>query len=239
MVPWMPYIRVASTSVSAEPLERIRTAALITRKNYMNPNEFANDIKMIQYFFGPLEQQDFVGAFPGADSDVPIIVLGSSLASAYVAAELGLMYSFAGHINPKDAEQAIKIYRENFKPSPYLSEPYVILGTWLFAADTDEKAEELFSSVQRTYLDMLSGKNARKKQKVENARPLTSAEKILATKAIGMNVRGSKETVKDQIRQIKERYAPDEIIAVTSISDMGDLRNNYKIFKEAVQEVEA
>ena len=96
------------------------TASMITRKNYVDNNEFAQDILLLEYFLGPLEQQETVGAYPGADSDVQLIILGSTAHSAYVAAALGLMYSYAGHINPNGVEEALDIYRQNFKPSQYL-----------------------------------------------------------------------------------------------------------------------
>lgn len=214
------------------------TASMIMRKNYADINDFANDILLIDHFFGPLEEQGVVGAFPGAGANVPLIVLGSSLASAYVAAALGLPYSFAAHINPRDAEEAIQIYRENFKPSDQLQEPYVILGTWLFTAEDDEKAEKLYETTQRKFLNMLKGENKRV-EKGANERPLTSAEKILATKAMGMNVKGSKETIKPQLREIIAKYQPDEIIAATQMSEDEDLQAAYNVLEEALREVEA
>lgn len=216
------------------------TSAFITRKPYFDVNEFAHDIQLIEHFFKPLEEQGIVGAFPGAGANVPIIILGSSLNSAYVAAALGLPYSFAGHINPNDVGEAIEIYRNNFKPSEYLNEPYVILGTWLFTADTDEKAEKLYESNQRKFLKAIRGEKGRikKQSEMEDEIPLTSAEKIILTKNMGMNVRGSKETIKPQLEEIIAKYNPDEIIAVTSMSEDEDLHRNYDILKEAITEIE-
>lgn len=209
------------------------TASLITRKNYMNLQEFLNDINLIDHFLGPVDEDAMVGAYPGADSNVPLIVLGSSTSSALVAAELGLMYAFAGHINPADAKTAIELYRKNFKPSKHLDKPYVMLGSWLFAADTDEEADKLFEHTQRKFLKML-----KKGEDDGIDRPLTSAEKILLTKVMGMNIKGSKETIKPQIEEIIETYQPDELITVTQMSELDQLKKNYDLLQEVVEEIE-
>lgn len=216
------------------------TASMITRKNYVSNQEFLHDIQVIEYFLGPLENQQVIGAYPGADSDVQLIILGSTTNSAYVAAALGLIYAFAGHINPNEASEAIKIYRDNFKPSQYLKEPYVILGTWLFAADTDEKAKLLHSSTQRRFLQMYSGKNKGAfPEPTENfEEQLTSAQKILLTRTMGMNLRGSKETIKAQLKEMLDKYHPNEIIAVTNISEDEDLLKAYDILDQALKEIE-
>lgn len=211
------------------------TASLISRKNYFDPVDFGRDILQIEYFFGPIEEQKVVGAYPGADSNVPIIILGSSLSSAQIAGQLGLMYAFAGHINPRDIKEAIDLYRESFTPSPFLDKPYVMLGFWMFGAETDEKAEELYAPSGRRFLDLIQGKKTSKAS--ESAAPLTSAEKILATRAMGLKVQGSKETLVNQIREIKELYQPDELIGLSQMKNIEDLKNAYRIFKEAVEEV--
>ncbi|HAW22515.1 MAG TPA: LLM class flavin-dependent oxidoreductase, partial [Pseudomonas sp.] len=74
---------------------------------------------------------------------VPIWLLGSSLFSAQLAAAKGLPYAFASHFAPRYMHEAIRLYRENFRPSEVLDKPYVMLGVPLMAADTDEQAEYL------------------------------------------------------------------------------------------------
>ena len=216
------------------------TASLITRKNYFNNQDFADDIILLEYFFKPLEEQDVVGAYPGAGADVQLIILGSTVNSAYVAAALGLIYAFAGHINPHEADQAIQIYRERFQPSEYLSKPYVILGTWLFAADTDEKAKHLHSATQRSFLNMAEGKKSRSgyPRPVENyENQLTSSQKILLTRMMGMNVMGSLDSVIDQLKKMIKTYQPNEIIGVTAMSEKEDILKAYEILQEAAERI--
>src|SRR5690606_31912242 len=93
-----------------------------------------------------------------AGLDVPIWILGSSLFGAQLAALLGLPYAFASHFAPGEMENAIAIYRERFRPSDQLAKPYVMLGLNVFAADTDEEARLLFSSLQQAFVNIRTGR---------------------------------------------------------------------------------
>ena len=74
---------------------------------------------------------------PGAGTNVPILLLGSSLFSAQLACMKGLPYAFASHFAPRYMHEAIRIYRNHFRPSAVLDKPYVMLGVPLLAADSD------------------------------------------------------------------------------------------------------
>ena len=96
---------------------------------------------------------------PGVDSNVPIWLLGSSLFSAQLAAAKGLPYAFASHFAPRYMHQAIRLYRDNFQPSAVLDKPYVMLGVPLIAADSDEQAEHLATSVYQRILSLIRGQS--------------------------------------------------------------------------------
>ena len=94
---------------------------------------------------------------PGAGLDVPVWILGSSLFGAQLAAALGLPFAFASHFAPDMMAQAIEIYRARFQPSAQLARPYVMLGVNVFAADTDEEAARLFTSMQQAFVALRRG----------------------------------------------------------------------------------
>ena len=94
---------------------------------------------------------------PGAGLNVPLWILGSSLFGAQLAAHLGLPYAFASHFAPQMMMQAIDMYRSNFRPSAQLAEPYVMLGFNVFAADTDEEAHLLATSMQQAFVNLRTG----------------------------------------------------------------------------------
>ncbi len=112
-------------------------------------------------YLGPSSPEQSVRAVPGAGSEVPVWILGSSLYGAQLAAALGLPYAFASHFAPEQLEPAIAIYRERFQPSPHLSKPYVMLGISVFAADTDAEARRLFTSQQQAVINLRSGRPGR------------------------------------------------------------------------------
>src|SRR5690606_4402996 len=86
---------------------------------------------------------------------IPIWILGSSTDSAYLAAQLGLPYAFAAHFAPAQLHAAIRIYKENFQASKQLAQPYVMACVNVIAADQDEEADLLATSLFRMFLDLL------------------------------------------------------------------------------------
>src|SRR5690349_4927228 len=109
-------------------------------------DDFPQDVLELMAYFRPEPGQP-VEAVPGAGLDVPIWILGSSLYGAQLAAALGLPYAFASHFAPAQLLQALDLYRARFKPSKHLDKPYVMAGYNVFAADTDEQAQILATSM--------------------------------------------------------------------------------------------
>lgn len=130
-------------------------------------------------------------ATPGAGTNVPIWLLGSSLFSAQLAAHLGLPYAFASHFAPRMLYQAVQLYRSLFKPSAQLARPYVVVGAPVIAAPTDEEAEYLASSTYQRVLGIITGRRGLLPRPVENyAAQLGEQERraigdFLAVAAIG------------------------------------------------------
>lgn len=205
------------------------TSSLIARKSYGDLNEFVHDIALVLHWFKPVLQQGQVSNFAGADAKVHPLILGSSLSSAHAAAFLGLPYAFAAHINPNDAQEAARIYREEFQPSDYLDKPYLIVSVWLYAAKSNEQAEELFDLSARRFLDSLQGK------KQHSSDPLTSAEKILLTQRLGTALKGDASMIASQYEQIDEMLHPDELMGVASGRTARDVLDEYDILQQALQ----
>src|SRR5678809_1763961 len=98
-----------------------------------------------------------VRAVPGDGTEVPIWILGSSTFGAELAAELGLPYAFASHFAPDALLVALDIYRKRFKPSKQLDHPYAMVGVNVVAADTDDQARRLFTTVQQSFTSLVRG----------------------------------------------------------------------------------
>ena len=122
------------------------TMRALRRDRVETEEDFPQDVAELQRLLGPAQPGQQLVANPGAGTNVPIWLLGSSLFSAQLAAERGLPYAFASHFAPRMMLQAIDLYRRLFRPSATLKEPYVIIGVPLIAAPSDEEADFLPST---------------------------------------------------------------------------------------------
>lgn len=120
------------------------------RRDPATSERFPQDVVELQAYLAGNSRVPGVRAVPGAGSNVPLYMLGSSLFGARLAAALGLPYAFASHFAPGALLDAIAAYRDEFKPSEQLSAPYVIAGLNVLAADTLEEAQEHRLGIRRT-----------------------------------------------------------------------------------------
>ena len=175
-------------------------------------------------------------ATPGKGAAVAMWVLGSSLFGAQLAAMLGLPYAFASHFAPDQLDAALKLYREQFKPSDTLAEPYAIAAINVFAAETDEQAVYEASSMDQAFVALRSGTPGRLKPPVEGYReslppqPRAMLEHMRQASAVG-----SVETVRDRLAAFAARTGADELIFAGSSYDPAVRRRSLRQAMEAVE----
>ena len=128
-----------------------RVARALRRTLDSDPNAFPQDVVELQSYFAD-DGRTGISATPGAGAKPEMWILGSSLFGAQLAAMLGLPYAFASHFAPDALDQAMAIYRRDFRPSAALDKPYAMAGFNVFAADTDEEAELLASSQAQAFV---------------------------------------------------------------------------------------
>ena len=117
-----------------------RTAQALRRTLQGGVDNFPQDVQELLGYLRPAAPGRPVRAIPGEGTNVPVWILGSSPYGAQLAAALGLPYAFASHFAPDDLSHAVQLYRQQFRPSPALEKPHVMLGLNVFAADTDQEA---------------------------------------------------------------------------------------------------
>ena len=184
-------------------------------------------IELIAYFRG---HGGPVQAVPGAGLQVPIWILGSSLFGAQLAAALGLPYSFASHFAPGHMMQAIEIYRAQFEPSAQLDRPYVMLGFNVFAADTDEEARLLFTSLQQAFVNLRRGMPGRLPPPVAGfEEQLPPAERAMIAHALSSAAVGSPESVRRGLESFIARTGADELIVTSQIFDHAARLKSFEI----------
>ncbi|ATW02542.1 LLM class flavin-dependent oxidoreductase [Sphingorhabdus sp. YGSMI21] len=209
-----------------------RTAQALRRNLNSDANEFPRDVLELQAF---LAGDDRLGiqATPGQGSNIPLYILGSSLFGAQLAAALGLPYAFASHFAPQMLDEALRIYRRDFKPSAQLAEPYVMCGFNIFAADSDAEAEYLASSMMQSFVALRTGNPGKMPPPVEGYRESLppQAQSMLEQIMQGSAV-GSPETVKQGVDRFVERTGADELIISGSIFDQAAREKSYTIAAE-------
>lgn len=209
------------------------TAHALRRNLTGNVDDFPNDVVELQHYLGDPEAGQAVVATPGAGTHVPIWILGSSLFGAQLAAALGLPYAFASHFAPQQMMDAIKIYRERFKPSEQQAEPYVMLGYNVCVADTDEEAHYLRSSGLQAVMALRSGKPIQLPPPVENFEAnLAPHEEAMIDNWVQCSAVGSPATVKARMQDFIDRTGADELMCVSAIYDHEKRLNSFRLTAE-------
>jgi luciferase family oxidoreductase group 1 len=183
------------------------------RVSPMEAESFPSDVLELQGYLGDETRIAGVEATPGKGTHVPLYILGSSLFGAQLAARLGLPYAFASHFAPDALEEAVHLYRRDFRPSAQLDAPYVIAGLNVIAADTLAEAEAQLVAVQRSRIRALVGRGQNWTDE--------EADAVLETPA-GHHVRNMTRYramgVASEVRAYLERFAElaraDEVMTV-------------------------
>jgi len=182
--------------------------------------DFPREVAELQKLLGPVQPGQRVVAMPGAGTQVPIWLLGSSLFSARLAAERGLPYAFASHFAPAMLMQAIEVYRLNFRPSESLERPYVMIGVPLIAAPTDAEADYLASSTFQRVLGILRGDRRCLQPPQENfLAGLHPHERSAIGDFLGAAVVGGPESVRHGLAELMTATGADEMMLVCDIFD--------------------
>ena len=209
------------------------TSRALRRTLAGNPDAFPQDVMELQQYFKEPAPNQFVRAVPGAGLNVPIWILGSSLYGAQLAAALGLPYAFASHFAPAALMQAIAIYRERFEPSAQLNEPYVMLGMNVFAADTEEEAHFLRTTVLQSFVNLRRGMPGKLPLPVADYTDrVTPDERAMLEAALSCSAVGTPDTVEREIASFVERTGADEIMITSNIHDHGKRLRSFKLVAE-------
>ncbi|MDH5206170.1 MAG: LLM class flavin-dependent oxidoreductase, partial [Hylemonella sp.] len=181
------------------------TMRALRRDRPEREEDFPRDVAELQRLLGPVEPGQRLIAMPGAGTEVPIWLLGSSLFSAQLAAERGLPYAFASHFAPRYLLPALEVYRSRFQPSAVLERPYVAIGVPMIAAPSDAEADYLASSTYQRVLSILTGRRGRLQPPVENfLAQLQPQERGAIADFLAAAVIGGPETVRAGFEQLAQ-----------------------------------
>jgi luciferase family oxidoreductase group 1 len=194
---------------------------------------FPNDVVELMEYFRPPQPGQMVTAVPGAGANVPIWILGSSLYGAQVAAALGLPYAFASHFAPRHLMEAIALYRHSFHPSQKLARPHVMLGVNVVAADSDEEASLLLSSLQQAFVNLRSGRPAPLPMPVPGfGARLTPEQEAMLDDVLACAAVGAPDTVLARLQNLITTTQADELILTSQIYDHQARLRSFEIAAE-------
>lgn len=195
------------------------------------PATFADKLHELLGHFDPPDGEKPL-AVPAVGNRPPVWILGSSPASAELAATLGLPYAFAHHLNP-DGLDAVRVYRDAFRPSAACPAPRIVVSVSVIAADTDERADWLAGPTRLKALARRRGRPVRLPSPQDAAaHPWTDAEREeIAARSRGVVV-GSPDTVRAELRALVDATGADELMVRTLVHDHADRRRSYELLSE-------
>lgn len=207
------------------------TARALGRNPAIINEQFPRQILELQQYFSDENSSSSVRAIPGEGCDIPIYVLGSSTDSAWLAAELGLPYAFAGHFAPQMMEMAFNIYHENFQPSKKFPKPYIIACVNGIAADTDAEAQKLANTLYMAFVNIIRDDRKPFSPPIDDMDDYWSpAEKVHVLNMLRYSFIGSRESVKNQMKVFQERFNVDEIMITSHIYNHEARKKSYSVF---------
>ncbi len=207
---------------------------LALRREPDNANNFPNDVLELQAFLGPTAPNQRIEAVPGSGTQVPLWILGSSLFGAQLAAKLGLPYGFASHFAPQALDQALKIYREQFKPSAQQAKPYALVGVNIIAAETDDEARSLFTSQQMSFTGIFRGARGLMQPPIDDIESYwTQLEKTQVMQMLSCSIVGGPDTVRKGMSDLLKRTGADELMIVSDVFDPKKRFRSFELIAEA------
>ena len=203
-------------------------------RNPQNINQhFPQQIQELQRYFSIENADSLVRAIPGEGCDVPIYMLGSSTDSAWLAAELGLPYAFAGHFAPQMMEAAFEIYHQNYKPSTEFPNPYTIACVNGIAAETDEEAQKLSTTLYQAFVNLIRNDRKYYAPPVDDMDDVWNPmEKAHVQNMLKYTFVGSEETIKSTMKAFQERFQVNEIMITSAIYDQEARIESYALIRK-------
>ncbi|KEO74068.1 LLM class flavin-dependent oxidoreductase [Anditalea andensis] len=213
------------------------TAHAIRSDRMKSVFKFPEEVRQIQQYFSTENRISKVRATVAEGVAVPIYILGSSTDSAHLAAKQGLPYAFASHFAPGQLHEALNIYYNQFQPSKYLKEPYTIGCINVIAADTDQEAERLSTTMIRMMLGVLTNQMDYMQPPIKMTQELKQiSQDPTFQRMMKYAFVGSKSTVEQQTSQFLQDTGVNELMVACYVYDHEDRVESYRIFSDIMKE---
>lgn len=216
------------------------TAEAIRKDFFEQAQRFPQNVSKLQEYFSEGNATAKVRAFPAEGTNVPIWILGSSMESASLAAAYGFPYAFAGHFAPRQMYQAFEFYRNNFQPSKFLDKPKTMACVNIIAAETDEEAEKLSTSLYQMFLNLIRNDRKGLQPPVDSLDDIMSEEELFhVNQMTACSFTGSKKQLTEDLKKFIDYSRIDELMITSPIFDHQAKLKSLQLTKEVIDELNA
>jgi luciferase family oxidoreductase group 1 len=219
------------------------TAMAIRKDFYEQSQQFPQNVEALQTYFSERNATAKVRAFPAEGTNIPIWILGSSRESAVLAASKGLPYAFAGHFAPREMMVAFQLYRNNFQASEYLEQPYTMACVNAIAADTDQEAEILSTSLYQMFGNLVQNNRKPLQPPLESLTQLMNGmseeARFQVNQMTACSFVGSKPTLTTELKEFIKNSGVNELMVSSAIFDHQDKLKSLRLLKEVMDEINA
>ncbi|WP_313343813.1 LLM class flavin-dependent oxidoreductase [Stenotrophomonas sp.] len=204
------------------------------RRYFDSADQFPQDVRELLQYFEPAQAGQAVRAVPGAGIPVPVWLLGSSLFSARLAAAMGLPFAFASHFAPDAMDEALAVYRREFRASQYLTAPYAVLGLNVVAAESEAEAKRLFTTQQQSFVNLRRGLPGLIPPPIDDIEAFWQPhEKLGVQNALACAVVGDLRQVGEGMAAFAARHKPDELLLTANIYDHAARKRSFGLAMQA------
>ncbi|UYC10464.1 LLM class flavin-dependent oxidoreductase [Xanthomonas sp. CFBP 8445] len=217
-----------------------QATARALRRYFDSADQFPHDVAELLRYFEPAVDGQLVRAVPGAGIEVPVWLLGSSLFSARLAAAMGLPFAFASHFAPDAMDEALAVYRREFRASARLQAPYAVLALNVVVAASTAEARRLFTTQQQSFVNLRRGRPGLIPPPIDDIEAFWAPhEKLGVERALACTVLGDPGTVAQGLADFVARHRPDELLLTANIHDHAARLRSFQLAAEAWTQVAA
>ena len=210
------------------------------RRYFDSADQFPQDVRELLHYFEPAQKGQAVRAVPGAGIPVPVWLLGSNLFSARLSAAMGLPFAFASHFAPDAMDEALAVYRREFRASQYLQAPYAVLGLNVVASDSEADAKRLFTTQQQSFVNLRRGLPGLIPPPIDDIEAFWQPhEKAGVQNALACAVVGDVKQVQEGLAAFVARHKPDEVLVTANIYDHAARKRSFGLAMQAWRALQA
>lgn len=210
-----------------------QTLGRALRRDPRAAENFPQDVQELQAWLSNTSPLPGVTAMPGFNTNVPLIILGSSMFGASLAAQLGLPYAFASHFAPQHLEQATAYYRDNYQPSERHPEPYCIAAVNVTAAETEEDAKRQTKVVHRNRVRAFMGRQGKQLSDDQLDTVVNSYQGRQIIDMLRYTAEGTGEQVAEYLEAFRETAQADELMISLQAGSHDEVSRSMEILAEA------